>query len=114
MTFEGTWKFDEDSEVRAYSDGGDLIYNVAMVYSDEFGHLIAAAPDMFEALEQLLGKALGDERIGWLGHSASHPDLFQCEFCKAEHLDCTEIEHGSGCPMPLARTALARARGDLS
>lgn len=49
-----------------------------------------------------------DEKVGWLG---SYPeplkDHFRCEFCLAEHLDCTLIEHAPDCAVPLARAALA-------
>ena len=35
--------------------------------------------------------------IGWHGGSPSHRDLYQCEFCGAEHRDDALIEHASDC-----------------
>lgn len=62
---------------------------------------------LVEALRGLLGgPALGDEKIGWLGHTPPTPNHFQCEFCRAANLDCTLIEHTSICPIPAARAAL--------
>jgi len=40
---------------------------------------------------------LDDPRIGWTGASPSHRDLFQCERCGAEHLDCSRIQHKPDC-----------------
>ena len=40
---------------------------------------------------------LDDPRIGWIGHGASHPDVFKCERCGVEHEDCKKIEHKPGC-----------------
>jgi hypothetical protein len=38
-----------------------------------------------------------DPNIGWCGGCVSHPDLFRCERCGAEHLDGSKIEHKPGC-----------------
>ncbi len=46
-----------------------------------------------------------DELIGWRGSRPSTPDLFRCEFCDAEHLDCTLIQHSETCPVTLCRAA---------
>jgi len=46
------------------------------------------------------------EHVGWLGHGASSNDHFRCEFCGAENLDCTQIEHSADCPVTLARIAV--------
>ena len=40
---------------------------------------------------------LDDPRIGWTGYGASHKDLFKCERCGQEHLDCTMIPHLPDC-----------------
>ena len=40
---------------------------------------------------------LDDPRIGWTGHNPSHKDLFKCERCGEESLDCTEIKHDENC-----------------
>lgn len=50
----GPWRFDDDGEVRAYGTddefGDELLDNIAVVYGEENGPLIAAAPDLLEAL----------------------------------------------------------------
>jgi hypothetical protein len=52
-----------------------------------------------EIVQALISYAgpLDDPRIGWLGRSASRHGLFQCERCRAEHEDCTKIDHKPGC-----------------
>ena len=52
-----------------------------------------------------------NEKLGWRGKSPSHADMFQCEFCGAENLDCTLTEHAPGCLIPQARAAIAKADG---
>jgi hypothetical protein len=70
----------------------------------------------FDALEAMgFGGDKVDEKIGWLG---SYPkpesaDHFKCEFCYAEHLDCTLIEHAPDCAVPLARAAVAAKKEPL-
>lgn len=53
---------------------------------------------------------LDDPRIGWVGNNASHPDMFKCERCGAENLDCSKIEHKSGCSAALLLDVLNRLR----
>lgn len=48
-----------------------------------------------------------EEEIGWRGHGASSNDHFRCEFCGAEHLDATEIDHSTECPITLCRSAVS-------
>ena len=50
----------------------------------------------------------GNERIGWRGvyPPPSSSNHFRCEFCGAEHLDCTEIPHADDCAVTLARIAV--------
>lgn len=73
-----------------------------------------AAEGLFEALRLLLPTDKVDEAIGWRGSSASHNDIFQCEFCKAEHLDMTLIDHTGDCPVTLGRAAIAAFEASLS
>lgn len=69
-----------------------------------------------EALHSLgFGGDVTDEKIGWRGTypQPTSPEHFRCEFCDAEHLDCTEIPHASACPVRLCRAVfvgLAEAR----
>jgi len=49
------------------------------------------------------GKSKALEEIGWRGTRPSTPDKFQCEFCRKEHLDCTEIPHDTDCPVTKIR-----------
>lgn len=44
-----TWKFDDDGEIRDYAER-ELQDNIALVYSEEHGPLIAAAPELAERL----------------------------------------------------------------
>jgi hypothetical protein len=40
---------------------------------------------------------LDDPGIGWTGHSPSNTDLFKCERCGQENVDCSEIKHDENC-----------------
>lgn len=75
--------------------------------------LIAAAPELFEALQDLLGPEY-DPRIGWLGAAKTSPNHFRCEHCGAEDLDCTKQPHKPDCRVIKARAALAKATGEQS
>lgn len=75
--------------------------------------LIAAAPELFEALSLLLGSEKSEEDIGWRGTQHKNADWFSCEFCKATHNDCTLIPHTPNCHITRCRTAIAKARGEL-
>lgn len=48
-----------------------------------------------------------DPRVGWTGSGATHKDLFRCERCGAEHLDCFAIPHADGCSAKRLLDALA-------
>lgn len=65
-----------------------------------------------EILRALVAYAgpLDDPRIGWTGANASHPGVFRCERCGAEHLDCTKIEHNDGCSAKALLDVLAKLR----
>lgn len=70
-----------------------------------------------KALREAFGNLIGDPtdpNIGWRGRS-SGIEMFACEHCRAEHLDCTMIPHSAECPVPPA-IALARtlANGDAA
>jgi hypothetical protein len=64
---------------------------------------------VLDALRRIFGTDLMNENVGWKGHNPSHPDLFKCEYCGVENLDCTLIEHTDACPVPFARAAISRA-----
>ncbi len=55
------------------------------------------------------GADKADEKIGWRGvvPAPTTNDHFRCEFCAAENLDTTEIDHSDGCPVALARACFA-------
>ncbi len=55
------------------------------------------------------GTERAEERIGWRGTppEPSSPSHFRCEFCLAEHLDCTEISHADTCPVTIARACFS-------
>lgn len=55
---------------------------------------------------------LDDPRVGWTGRTPSHPDLFQCERCKAEHLDSSKIPHKEGCTAAALLAVLSRLRSE--
>lgn len=57
-----------------------------------------------ENLETALRIALDD--IGWRGSGPRDKEHFYCEFCKAEHLDYTLIEHEPGCKVVILRRVL--------
>lgn len=59
-----------------------------------------------EVLRSMFPGDLAEEKVGWRGLNPSGPDWFSCEFCGAEHLDCTMIPHIADCPVTLARAAL--------
>lgn len=70
--------------------------------------LIAAAPMMRVAMDVLgFGGDRADEKIGWRGNypQPSSNSHFRCEFCAAEHKDCTEIPHAKYCPVTICRAA---------
>ena len=54
---------------------------------------------VMELIEASRGYAgpLDDPDIGWRGTLPSHPDLFKCEKCGQEHLDCAQIPHTPYC-----------------
>jgi hypothetical protein len=53
---------------------------------------------------------LDDPSVGWIGRNPSHPDLFQCERCGQENLDCTKIDHLPGCSAKALLDALSVVR----
>ena len=100
---------------------GAISANWAMTDEAEIRRTCRKAADCIERqtervkalTEALRGMGFGgqfvDEKIGWMG-TYPHPktDHFKCEFCFAEHLDCTLIAHSSECPVTLARAALSQ------
>lgn len=68
-----------------------------------------ASADMLEALAALAGD--DEPSIGWRGNAKTSPDHFACEFCAAEHLDCSLIPHANDCIFVSALNAIAKAEG---
>lgn len=72
--------------------------------------LIAAAPDLLEALKRI------ERMIGWCGHinddaKLSDPPL-RCEYCHGQAIiDENEVEHVEGCPVLAVFAAIAKAEG---
>ena len=89
MNIEGTWRFDEDGEIRAYDADGGLLANIAFLISDSesLGPLIASAPELYEALEAMVAFGELVERKNLVG------------------------DEGCFWPVEIARAALAKARG---
>jgi hypothetical protein len=77
-------------------------------------HRIASQAELLEALGKLFGSNALEERIGWHGRFPSSPVMFQCEFCDAEHPDCSLIEHTEDCPVTFGRRVLAQAKGEVA
>ena len=127
----GPWEVVENPD----SGGGDTaISNAASIYSEcktyvadvyrgyvgsesvthdqqiANARLIAAAPALLEALEQLIGPE-DDPKAGWRGWTPS-TEMFRCEFCGQEDLDCGRIQHDDRCPIKAARAAIAKATGE--
>lgn len=63
------------------------------VVSDEY---FLTVMELIEASRGYAGP-LDDPDIGWRGTLPSHPDLFKCEKCGQEHLDCAQIPHTPYC-----------------
>lgn len=78
---------------------------------DTLAEAKAAAEKAFEYCSDAAAYAgpLDDPRIGWMGHNASHPDMFKCERCGQEHLDTTKIPHLSDCSALTLINAMRRA-----
>ena len=71
----------------------------------------------FSELTAAARRLLGDDdspNIGWLGALPSNKDLFQCEHCKAEHLDSSLMEHASDCALVIFREAVKAAEAALA
>jgi hypothetical protein len=81
---------------------------VSLAEAEANAKLIAAAPELLEALQFLTGPT-DDPVIGWRGSQPSANNIFACEFCGAEHLDCTLILHADDCFITRARAAIAKA-----
>jgi len=78
--------------------------------TEDNARLISAAPELLEALEQLIGPE-DDPKAGWRGWTPS-TEMFRCEFCGQEDLDCGRIQHDDRCPIKAARAAIAKATGE--
>lgn len=75
-------------------------------------HLIAAAPDLYEAIAALVDDPLYGLRIGWRGNGPTAANDLYCELCGAFAPSADEIAHDTGCPVSRATAALAKARGE--
>ena len=78
--------------------------------ASELRRLHGVNQELLEALQLLVGSQ-DDPNNGWRGSQGTE-DLFDCEYCHANHLDCTKIEHSDLCPIPQARAAIAKATGE--
>ena len=109
----------QDMSLIGLPDGGVLIGSACGHESSGFyptldeseanARLIAAAPELLEALEDLIGPE-DDPKAGWRGWTPS-TEMFRCEFCGQEDLDCCRIQHDDRCPIKAARAAIAKATG---
>lgn len=68
--------------------------------------LIAAAPELYEALDALVSQS------GWHGRGEREHEIFYCEMCGESHEAFDEIPHGPNCFVGRARAALKKARGE--
>ena len=82
----------------------DLITDAPMLLATlvaeraRYAELVAAAVDYFGPMD--------DPSIGWVGHGASHKDLFKCEKCGAESNDTAAIPHIGNCRAVRLRDSL--------
>lgn len=63
---------------------------------------VSAANERAKMLEESLARVLPS--MGWRG-TASHPNIYRCEFCGAEHEDCFKIAHTEVCAFRAATDA---------
>lgn len=68
-------------------------------------NLIAAAPDLLEALKRI------KDNIGWRSTRGEDKDQFYCEFCGAHHFHFDLIKHTSECAVTEVCAALLKAEG---
>lgn len=70
--------------------------------------LVSRVAELEGALRVLFGSGIDQELIGWRGLAKTDVGrIFACEYCHAEHLDCTLIAHTAECPVTICRAALA-------
>lgn len=75
------------ADMRASGDTGH-VENLLQARAD-FAELVGACGEYFGPMD--------DPSIGWVGSSPSHRDIFKCERCGQEHLDCSLIPHTPYC-----------------
>lgn len=65
----------------------------------------SAVAELIEAFKGYFGP-MDDPSIGWCDPKPSHRDIFKCEKCGAEHVDCGLIPHISVCRAVRLREAM--------
>lgn len=92
-------------DLEGASDGyeGVRVGYLFLTHNGDDERLILAAPELYAALEPL---AIGP-RVSTL------PGLSFCFYCRVENLTEKPIEHRDGCPVLVARAALAKVRGEV-
>lgn len=89
------------ADMRASGDTGH-VENLLQARKD-FADLIDGAKDYFGPMD--------DPSIGWCDPKPSRLELFKCEKCGAEHIDCFLIPHIKNCRAVRLRDALIRIGG---
>ncbi len=79
-------------------------------YGDDAAHQIGILAAEVERLLQrnaAMRKAMARilPSMGWRG-TASHPDMYRCEFCGVQHEDCFKLPHTDACAFREATDAL--------
>lgn len=70
----------------------------------------AAVAELLESFMAYFGP-MDDPSISWCDPKPSHRDIFKCEKCGAEHLDCGLIPHIKGCRAVRLRDAMQSIGG---